>query len=234
MKKPDLKKLLKRRLKKWNVGDYVRQFSIVTGGVLLTLWLSSLVTTASKQREVRQAMQLVALELRANAEIIRDYEWLYNEERRIARELLRRDFSVAGLPADTVALYWQRTINGMGKPYRFQTDALEMFKTTGVAVEIADKRIVIDLLRSYKNLEIFDYTMGLYYEQRSKTLVPLQMSDNPSDSERDLAIRFAEILSVKTMQGWIGTVPRAFDAHYFDRSARKIEEMISQLEQRYR
>ena len=35
-----MKKSLKKQLKKWNIGDYVRQFSIVTGGVLLTLWLT--------------------------------------------------------------------------------------------------------------------------------------------------------------------------------------------------
>lgn len=234
MKKHNLRKALKHRLRKWNIGDYVRQFSIVTGGVLLTLWLSSLITTASKQREVSQAMQLITLELRANAEIIRDYEWLYNEEKRIAQQLLRRDFSVAGLPADTVELYWQRMSNGMGKPYRFQTDALEMFKTTGLAAEIADKRIVIDLLRSYNELEIFDYAMGLYYEQRSKTLVPLQMADKQTISERDVVTNFSEMLSDKSMQGWIGAIPRAYDTKYFDRSARKIEQMISELEKRYR
>ena len=55
-----MKKSLKKQLKKWNIGDYVRQFSIVTGGVLLTLWLTAKIADSAKQREVRQAMQLVA------------------------------------------------------------------------------------------------------------------------------------------------------------------------------
>ena len=62
-----MKKSLKNRFKKWNIGDYVRQFSIVTGGVLLTLWLTAKIADSAKQREVRQAMQLVALELRQPA-----------------------------------------------------------------------------------------------------------------------------------------------------------------------
>ena len=36
-----MKKPLKKRIKKWKIGDYARQFSIVTGGVLLTLWLTA-------------------------------------------------------------------------------------------------------------------------------------------------------------------------------------------------
>ena len=53
-----MKKSLKNRFKKWNIGDYVRQFSIVTGGVLLTLWLTAKIADSAKQREVRQASSL--------------------------------------------------------------------------------------------------------------------------------------------------------------------------------
>ena len=50
-----MKKSLKKQLKKWNIGDYVRQFSIVTGGVLLTLWLTAKIADSAKQRELRPA-----------------------------------------------------------------------------------------------------------------------------------------------------------------------------------
>ena len=82
-----MKKSLKNRVKKWNIGDYVRQFSIVTGGVLLTLWLTANIADSAKQREVRQAMQLVALELRDNLQVIQDYKWMYNDEKRVAYRL---------------------------------------------------------------------------------------------------------------------------------------------------
>ena len=97
-----MKKSLKNRFKKWNIGDYVRQFSIVTGGVLLTLWLTAKIADSAKQREVRQAMQLVALELRDNLQVIQDYKWMYNDEKRVAYRLKEHDFSLDGLPADTV------------------------------------------------------------------------------------------------------------------------------------
>ena len=53
-----MKKPLKKRIKKWKIGDYARQFSIVTGGVLLTLWLTARITEAAKQREDRKSTRL--------------------------------------------------------------------------------------------------------------------------------------------------------------------------------
>ena len=172
-----MKKSLKKRLKNWNIGDYVRQFSIVTGGVLLTLWLTARITDSARQKEVRQAMQLVVLELRDNLQVIQDYKWMYNDEKRVAYRLKEQDFSLDNLPADTVDYYTRRITGGMGKPYRFLTDALEMFKTTGIASDIADKQIVIDLLHCYNDLGAFDNSMSLYYDQRTKAILPEQMGE---------------------------------------------------------
>lgn len=236
MKKPLKKKApLKNRFRDWKIGDYVRQFSIVTGGVLLTLWLTSRITESSKQREVRQAMQLVTLELRDNLQVIRDYEWLYNEEKRVALRLQEHGFTPAGFPADTVDAYWRCITNGMGKPYRFLTDALEMLKTTGIAAEITDKKIIIDLLRCYNDIGVFDNTMELYYGQRSKTLVPHQMGENHLSGDNiGLYEKFAGILADKTVQGWLRAIPRAYDADYFARCAEKTAKMIAELEERYK
>ena len=95
-----MKKPLKKRIKKWKIGDYARQFSIVTGGVLLTLWLTARITEAAKQREVRQAMQLVASELHDNLQVVRDYRYTYGKDKWVARRLLEADFSLSILRRD--------------------------------------------------------------------------------------------------------------------------------------
>jgi len=156
-----MKKPLKKRIKKWKIGDYARQFSIVTGGDLLTLWLTARITEAAKQREVRQAMQLVASELHDNLQVVRDYKYTYSKDKWVARRLLEADFSLAGFPSDTVETYSRYITGGMGKPYRLSSDALEMLKTTGIASHIADKQTLIDLLRCYKELAAFDDYMQL-------------------------------------------------------------------------
>ena len=229
-----MKKSLKKRLKNWNVGDYVRQFSIVTGGVLLTLWLTARITDSARQREVRQAMQLVTLELRDNLQVIRDYKWMYNDEKRVAYRLEEQDFSLDGLPADTVDYYTRRITGGMGKPYRFLTDALEMFKTTGVASDIADKQIVIDLLRCYNELGAFDNSMSLYYDQRMQAILPEQMGETLWSADTNIGKAFGRMLTGKKVQNWLGMIPRAFDTRYFEANEEKLEAMIAKLEKRYR
>jgi len=228
-----MKKSLKKQLKKWNIGDYVRQFSIVTGGVLLTLWLTAKIADSAKQREVRQAMQLVALELRDNLQVIQDYKWMYNDEKRVAYRLKEHDFSLDGLPADTVAYYTRRITGSMGKPYRFLTDALEMFKMTGIASDIADKQIVIDLLRCYNELGAFDNSMNIYYDQRMKAILPEQMGETLWSADTNIDKAFGKMLASKKVRNWLGMIPRAFDSRYFETNEEKLETMIAELEKRY-
>lgn len=233
MKKSEFGKVLKRKLKKWNIGDYVRQFSIVTGGVLLTLWLTQLASDHSRRNQIRQAMQLLTLELRDNLEIIRNYKQTYNEEKRVAFRLKERNFSLDGLPADTVGHYVRQITGGMGKPYRFRNDALEMFKTTGIASGIADKRIVIDLLRCYTEIETFDNFMTLYYDQRRTAVLPERTGDLWT-ADSDVYEVFGKMLAGKELQSWLGMIPRAFNTRYFEKREEALEAMISEMERRYR
>ena len=208
-----MKKPLKKRIKKWKIGDYARQFSIVTGGVLLTLWLTARITEAAKQREVRQAMQLVASELHDNLQVVRDYRYTYGKDKWVARRLLEADFSLAGFPSDTVETYSRYITGGMGKPYRLSNDALEMLKTTGIASHIADKQTLIDLLRCYKELAAFDDYMELYYDQRMQAMLPSQMENLHWNSPYHEG--FEKTLADKTVRNWIGLIPRAFDDWFF-------------------
>lgn len=109
----------------------------------------------------------------------------------------------------------------MGKPYRFLTDALEMFKTTGVASDIADKQIVIDLLRCY-------------YDQRTQAILPEQMGETLWSADTNIGKAFGRMLAGKKVQNWLGMIPRAFDTRYFEVNEEKLEAMIAKLEKRYR
>lgn len=142
-------------------------------------------------------MQLVALELRDNLQVIQDYKWMYNDEKRVAYRLKEHDFSLDGLPADTVAYYTRRITGSMGKPYRFLTDALEMFKTTGIASDIADKQVVIDLLRCYNELGAFDNSMNIYYDQRMKAILPEQMGETLWSADTNIDKAFGKMLASK-------------------------------------
>ena len=91
----------------------------------------------------------------------------------------------------------------MGKPYRFLTDALEMFKTTGIASDIADKQIVIDLLRCYNELGAFDNSMNIYYDQRMKAILPEQMGETLWSADTNIDKVFGKMLASKKVRNWL-------------------------------
>ena len=57
---------VKTTVKSWRVGDYIRQFSIVVAGIIVTFLGSDLITEHTRQKEVRATMLLVAEELEYN------------------------------------------------------------------------------------------------------------------------------------------------------------------------
>lgn len=231
-----MKKQFKKRLKKWQLGDYVRQFSIVTGGVLLTLWLTTKIADSSKQREVRQAMQLVALELRDNVRIIRNYGSIYREEARIARRIMENGFSADAFPVDTANYYSQRITGGLHRPYRFSTDALEMLKTSGLTAHVADKQQVIDLLRCYNRVETFDSTIAMYFDLRKEALLDYDKRHPEAVMDRSpegIARLFDRTIRDESVRSWISSIPRSFDGEFFAFYAEQIESTIARLEERY-
>lgn len=233
MKKTLLKKSVRKRIKSWEIGDYIRQFSIVTGGVLLTLWLTARITESSKQREVRQALQLVTLELQDNLQVIREYEWLYNEEKRVAHRLQKADFSLSAFPIDTVEVYYRRIMNGMGKPYRLLTDGWDMLKITGRASEIDNDQLVYGLSRTYNDIYAFDEKMSIFYRRRGEMLTAYQLGAKHYSHDIGIRENFTEILTDKTIQGWITAVPNAFEKDFFEQFANELELLITILEKTY-
>lgn len=231
-----MKKNLKTRIKKWKIGDYVRQFSIVAGGVLLTLWLTDYIAEASKQREVRQAMQLVTLELRDNLRTIQNYKDIFETEQRIAVRLQEDGFSTADLPSDTILFYRQRLYGGLVRPYRFSSDALEMLKTSGLTSHIGDKRLVIALLRCYKSIESFDNTMDFYFNMRKEVITTYQNKDlrktMPTQMQEFIDI-FRQMTADPIIQNWLCNLPRSFDDQFFDNYKKETEGMITQLTETY-
>lgn len=229
-------KTARKRIKKWKIGDYIRQFSIVTGGVLLTLWLTTKIADSAMQKEVREAMQLVALELRDNVNILRSYESLYNEQARIARQVTAAEYSAASLPVDTVLHFAQQLTGGLSRPYRFSTDALEMLKTSGLTSHIADKQQVIDLLRCYNALASFDAAMALFYDLRKEALLAYDRKHPQRSTQRtpeEIVRTFDRMLADESVRNWVCTVPRSFNTTYFPGIEQAIDDTIAELEACY-
>ena len=58
---------VKTTVKDWQVGDYIRQTSIVVIGVLITFVGSELVTQNSEKKDIQATMSLIRDELKSSA-----------------------------------------------------------------------------------------------------------------------------------------------------------------------
>lgn len=72
-----------------------------------------------------------------------------------------------------------------------------MFKTTGIASDIADKQVVIDLLRCYNELGAFDNSMNIYYDQRMKAILPEQMGETLWSADTNIDKAFGKCSPAK-------------------------------------
>ena len=61
---------VKTTVKGWQVGDYIRQTSIVVIGVLITFASSELVTQNSEKKDIQPTMSLIRDELKSNRETV--------------------------------------------------------------------------------------------------------------------------------------------------------------------
>lgn len=152
--------------------------------MLLTLWMTSKIADSAKQREVRQAMQFVSLELRNNQQTIQNYATIYTNEKRIAQYLQKSGFNTSVLPPDTVMHYTQRLFSGLAKPYRFSTDALEMLKTSGLTSHIGGKQQVVDLLHIARYIRLHNGALLQYAEGGTGRLRRSQSPINVSVQSR--------------------------------------------------
>ena len=91
----------------WRIGDYLRQFSIVAAGVIVTFWGSDLISTHSREKEIRSVMQLIRQELTNNYEELKHTRSMIEADIRMSRMLKEANMELEAIPADTIEKYWE-------------------------------------------------------------------------------------------------------------------------------
>lgn len=98
---------VKTTVKGWQVGDYIRQTSIVVIGVLITFAGSELVTQNSEKKDIQATMSLIRDELKSNRENYESIVSEFREDERLSSLLVEYDLKASddtGRFIDTVPL----------------------------------------------------------------------------------------------------------------------------------
>ena len=84
---------VKTTVKDWQVGDYIRQTSIVVIGVLITFVGSELVTQNSEKKDIQATMSLIRDELKSNRENYKSIVSEFREDERLSSLLVEHDLT---------------------------------------------------------------------------------------------------------------------------------------------
>ena len=68
---------LKETLQSWKPGNYLRELSIVIVGVFVTLAGTGFISNVSQEKQIKESMQMIKMELEENLNSINRAEALY-------------------------------------------------------------------------------------------------------------------------------------------------------------
>lgn len=219
------------------LGDYLRQFSIVAGGVIVTFWGSSLITEHTLQKQVRTTMRLMISEMRHNLDAVRGIEKLTAKDVHMASLLLDNNLDPASIPIDTLKAYMSFFSNM--SEFKYKQDALEVLKGSSQMQYIADKQMLQDILQTYYGLASLQTDIQGYYELKSKVLYESIYFSSRSKEEvieflnYDYSQNVAFLMTQPTFLSFVITVPGFIDWSEMDRLEKKLSEQIEFLEKTY-
>lgn len=219
------------------LGDYLRQFSIVTGGVIVTFWGSSLITEHTLQKQVRTTMRLMTEEMRYNLNAVRQMRKLTGKDLHMASMLLENNMDLKHIPEDTLQAY--STFFSNMSDFQYKQDALEVLKGSSQMQYIADKQMLQDILQIYYSLAELKTDLKGYYELKSKVLYEVIFFSGRTKEKviQYTSFSFSQqvsyLMSNPSFLSFVITVPGFTDWGAMDRLEEELTRQIEFLEKTY-
>ena len=172
---------VKTTVKGWQVGDYIRQTSIVVIGVLITFAGSELVTQNSEKKDIQATMSLIRDELKSNRENYESIVSEFREDERLSSLLVEYDLKHRTIPEDSLIQF--RFLMGHIRSFYYSQNALDILKNSMLMQKISDKELLLQLTGIYEVLDGFRATMNGYYDMKDEIMVPfhLALTDEQTD-----------------------------------------------------
>lgn len=219
----------KSKIKRWRIGDFIRQFSIVTAGVMVTFIGSSLITSRSTENQIKSSIQLIIKELENNKKEILDIRQKYERDRTMAQYLIDSSFNVDNFPADTLTKY--RAIFSQISGFAYSSDALEVFKTSSLMQAIEDKNMLLRIIETYKILTQVKEGVNEYYDLKKSVFIPLVL--NTAISDGNVHQNYKYMLSHNSMVSFCRIASGFLDPGYFDDRVADVDSTIVLLRSLY-
>lgn len=225
---------VKMTVKSWQVGDYIRQFSIVVAGIIVTFWGSDLITEHTRQKEVRSTMQLIAEELEYNRQELHRVRRLLNIDIHTSRLLVDQGMNVYGIPEDTLRKY-DKLFNNLNE-FSYRTDALDVLKGSSLMQYISDKHILQNMLKTYFELGRKKKDIDDYYATKTNVLMSIALSAERKkvlNDDRTFRDEASFLLKHDNFVNFVIMVPGFLNWNEFDELDEILNKQIQVLRTKY-
>ena len=225
---------VKTTVKDWQVGDYIRQTSIVVIGVLITFAGSELVTQNSERKDIQATMSLIRDELKSNRENYKSVVSEFREDERLSSLLVEHDLKHRTIPEDSLIRF--RFLMGHIRSFYYSQNALDILKSSMLMQKISDKELLLQLTGIYEVLDGFRATMNGYYDMKDEIMVPfhLALTDEQTDQINRGGYEAWDIyLSDRSVRNFVRVARNYFTPDYVERVGKRIDEAIQALEKKY-
>ena len=135
---------------------FLRELLVVVIGISITLCTGLWVNNNNNKKDLKQYLVAIKTELESNAEMLDYYAiWLHKSTR---YAIYINSHDTKSLNIDSLNYYSQTDDNGCGiyyfhSPQLFNSNAFEMFKSSGSMRQVNDKELLESIWRAYNKLE---------------------------------------------------------------------------------
>jgi len=138
---------------------YVRDLSIVIAGIAVTLYASDRVSGRSEKRDLKLYLNAIRLELEENNKTLE--QAIEGLQPSIGYSEYLKSHDKDSLDMDTISFYKEIFYSYIG--YSLQSNAFEMFKSSGIMRLIDDKELLLSLWEVYDEFSSVNQTFDLIF-----------------------------------------------------------------------
>lgn len=223
----------KKTLKSWNIGDYIRQLSVIVIGIIITFMGSDAISNYTKKKELRTVMSLIKEELKYNRENLQLSKKKYNNDQHISLLILQHSGRYEEIPTDTLVKY--STLLSNISSFEYTEDAMEVLKNSSLMQQVSDKKLLLHLIQTYAAMKRVKNDVAAYYEMKHDIISPLFLS--LEEKSRNLSFSSLSLweycLSDTRMKNFVRTIPDFFDTNLFQLTEQLLDESILSIEAKY-
>lgn len=138
------------KIKKWRIGEYFRELSIIIIGIAITFWGNDLINGFNTKKALRQELAAVESELKENIKEIDEIIIFYNDLSKY-QHLLINNRAEGTINIDSLRKY-EYTLKDI-TTFNYKKDAFDMLKYSGRLKEIKDQNQILSIMECYRLME---------------------------------------------------------------------------------